>query len=123
MSAMTSPSIGRRVLLALLAAALAWPAAHAALQGGGPLPWGTKAASSHAPYASGDCTLCHSRRADGYAGPLLETGDAPCLACHEEARRHLHAPRKCVACHNAHDALRSKLLRADLDACSECHRK
>jgi predicted CXXCH cytochrome family protein len=120
---MHAPSVRRPALLVLLAAALAWPAWNPALQGPGPLPWGTKALSSHAPYASGDCWLCHSRRADGYAGPLLETGDAPCLACHEEARRHVHAPRKCVACHNAHDALHAKLLRADLDACSECHRR
>jgi predicted CXXCH cytochrome family protein len=120
---MHSPSIRRPALLALLAVALVSPAVGEALQGGGPLPWGGKAASSHAPYAAGDCSLCHLQREDGYVGPLLEGGDAPCLSCHEEARRHVHAPRNCVACHNAHEALRRKLLRADLDACSECHRK
>jgi predicted CXXCH cytochrome family protein len=102
---------------------LACPAAPRALDASGPLPWGKKAVSSHAPYAAGDCSGCHSKRSDGYPGELLEAGDTGCLACHDDAQRHKHAPRKCVGCHNAHDSMRKKLLRADMDSCSECHDK
>ena len=111
------------VLLVALLLGLASLPAGAAVQSGAPLPWGTKAASTHAPYAAGDCGGCHEKRPDGYPGALLETGDTACLACHEDARQHKHAPRNCVRCHNAHNAVRKKLLRADLDACAECHDK
>ncbi len=84
----------------------------------GPLPKGTKAASSHAPFVSGDCALCHRLKKDQ---PAPETGDALCLGCHEDARKHTHAPRKCGRCHNSHDSTRPKLLRADLTKCPECH--
>ncbi len=102
---------------------LACPTRAGALDGKGPLPWGAKAVSSHAPYAAGDCGGCHAKRPDGYPGEVLETGDEPCLACHDDARKHTHAPRKCVRCHNAHDSMRKKLLRAEMDSCKECHDK
>jgi predicted CXXCH cytochrome family protein len=91
-----------------------------ALDSGAPLPWGTKAISSHAPYAARDCLGCHTKK---WGGPLLEGGDNMCLSCHEDARKHVHAPKNCIRCHNAHDALRKKLLRADLEKCGECHQK
>jgi predicted CXXCH cytochrome family protein len=107
----------------LIAAMLSWLAAPImgrTLDDGAPLPWGSKPVSIHAPYASRDCTGCHTKRS---GGPLLEGGDNLCLACHEDARKHVHAPRNCIKCHNAHDGLRKKLLRADLEACAECHAK
>ena len=108
---------------AAFAAALllsAVPASPLALDSGEPLPWGTKAVSSHAPYVARDCLGCHTKK---WGGPLLETGDNMCLPCHEDARSHVHAPKNCIRCHNAHDALRKKLLRTDLEKCGECHRK
>lgn len=96
------------------------PGVPLALDSGEPLPWGTKAVSSHAPYMARDCLGCHTKK---WGGPLLETGDNMCLPCHEDARRHVHAPRNCIRCHNAHDALRKKLLRTDLEKCGECHQK
>jgi predicted CXXCH cytochrome family protein len=96
------------------------PASPLALDSGEPLPWGTKAVSSHAPYLARDCLGCHTKK---WGGPLLEAGDTMCLPCHEDARRHVHAPKNCIRCHNAHDALRKKLLRTDLEKCGECHQK
>jgi predicted CXXCH cytochrome family protein len=111
----SSPS-GVIVALILLLA----PGPVPALDGSAPLPWGTKSVSSHAPYASRDCLGCHTKK---WGGPLIEDGDNMCLACHEDAKQHVHAPKNCVRCHNAHDALRKKLLRADLEKCGECHQK
>ena len=109
-----------RFRVAASAALLFAAAPCVALDGGEPLPWGTKAVSSHAPYAARDCLGCHTKK---WGGPLLEGGDNMCLSCHEDARQHVHAPKNCIRCHNAHDALRKKLLRADLEKCGECHRK
>ena len=113
--------VRRHAVAVALFLGLAWAGAGLALQPPGPLPWGTKAASTHAPYTSGDCGGCHVKRSDGYAGELKDGADELCIGCHEDARHHVHAPRKCVRCHNAHDALRPKLLRADLDDCKQCH--
>jgi predicted CXXCH cytochrome family protein len=115
--------VGRRIGLAVVLLGLVWAGPGTALQGTAPLPWGTKASSTHAPYTGGDCGGCHEKRADGYAGTLKDPSDEMCLGCHEDARLHVHAPRKCVRCHNAHNAERPKLLRANLDDCKECHDK
>lgn len=113
----------RQACIAAVVLGLAWAAAAHGVQSAAPLPWGSKAASSHAPYAAGDCGGCHVKRSDGYAGELKEPGDELCVACHEDARHHVHAPRKCARCHNAHNSERPKLLRANLDDCKECHDK
>lgn len=124
MSGIKTTGSGRLRPCALwLAVAAAWLAAATpvrALDSGAPLEWGKKAVSFHAPYASRDCLGCHTER---WGGRLLEGGDDMCLSCHEDARKHVHAPKSCIRCHNAHDSLRKKLLRADLDKCGECHRK
>jgi predicted CXXCH cytochrome family protein len=96
------------------------PGAVRALDAGDPLPWGSKPVSSHAPYVSRDCTLCHVKRS---GGRLLDETDHMCVPCHEDALQHRHAPRHCTHCHNAHDSMRGKLLRADLEKCGECHQK
>ena len=106
--------------VALAAALVVAVAPVAALDSGAPLEWGTKPVSSHAPYAARDCLGCHTKK---WGGPLLEGGDNMCLSCHEDARKHVHAPKNCIRCHNAHDAIRKKLLRADLEKCAECHKK
>ena len=111
---------GRVLATFLLLAWGAEPHPALALDGTEPLPWGSKPASSHAPYTARDCTGCHTKR---WGGPLVDDADHMCLACHEDARKHKHAPRHCVGCHNAHDSIRAKLLRADLTMCRECHDK
>ncbi len=113
-------SINHRLTVGALALLFAFPSMAEKLQDEGPLPRGTKAASSHAPFVSGDCQVCHLMKA---GAPAPETGDQLCASCHEEGRKHAHAPRHCTRCHNAHDALRPKLLRGDLDACGECHKQ
>jgi predicted CXXCH cytochrome family protein len=107
-------------LASALSVALASPVAAPALESGDPLPWKSKPVSTHAPYTGGDCTLCHVKRS---GGRLLDDTDHMCLPCHEDARQHVHAPRRCTRCHNAHDSMRRKLLRADLEKCSECHKR
>jgi predicted CXXCH cytochrome family protein len=116
--------VDRRVvpLAATLLAALTLtrPAPALSLDGEGPLPKNVKAASSHAPFASRDCVLCHQLKKD-QAAP--EAGDALCLSCHEDAKSHTHAPRNCTRCHNSHESARPKLLRADMSRCKDCHAK
>jgi predicted CXXCH cytochrome family protein len=116
------PRHPRRLGVAFLAASLLVlePRMAFSLDSGEPLPWGSKPLSSHAPYASRDCLGCHTKK---WGGQLLEGGDSMCLSCHEDARQHVHAPKNCIRCHNAHDSLRKKLLRADLEKCAECHQK
>jgi predicted CXXCH cytochrome family protein len=87
---------------------------------GGPLPFGTKAVSVHAPYAVHDCLACHVRQGSD-PGPLREEGDPLCLSCHDTMTQHAHAFRKCSKCHNAHDSMQAKLLVVQADACPSCH--
>ncbi len=94
-----------------------------------PLPANVKAAWTHAPYAAGDCSICHERNDAKNPGKLVKQGNDLCFMCHDEfqpimARKHPHAPAKasCVACHNAHDARQAKLLHAEASAlCLGCH--
>jgi predicted CXXCH cytochrome family protein len=85
----------------------------------GPLPRGEKAAWTHAPYAAGDCSICHERADEKSPGKVTKVGAELCLQCHDEfqpilARKHPHPPARtdCTACHNAHDARQPKLLHA-----------
>ena len=115
---------GMRLVIALsVAVLLTVPVASSPQDRGprAPLPFGKKAASTHAPYASHDCIACHVRQ-DGYdPGPLREEGDPLCFTCHDDVAKHAHAFRKCVKCHNAHDSVRPKLLMVDADNCPACH--
>lgn len=95
----------------------------------GPLPAGEAAAWTHAPYAAGECSVCHERGDPRNPGKLSRPGNELCFGCHDEfqailARPHRHAPavRSCTACHNAHDAKQRKLLHAEAGAlCARCH--
>ena len=95
----------------------------------GPLPSNEKAAWTHAPYAAGDCSICHERNDPKNPGKLQKQGNDLCFMCHDEfqpimGRKHPHAPAKasCVSCHNAHDAKQAKLLHAESSAlCLGCH--
>jgi predicted CXXCH cytochrome family protein len=94
-----------------------------------PLPKGEKAAWTHAPFAAGDCSICHERGDAKNPGKITTPGVQLCLQCHDEfqpimARKHTHPPAKadCTACHNAHDARRPKLLHEEASAlCLSCH--
>lgn len=105
------------------------PVRRAAAAAVAPLPPG-QARSTHAPYAAGDCAVCHRSGDRAAPGPLRRASvNAGCLECHEEmrevmARRIAHAPaaRSCTECHNPHDAAEPALLTAPVVAlCSRCH--
>jgi predicted CXXCH cytochrome family protein len=117
-------------LMALATAAHAAPkAAPAAPPRQAPLPANEKAAWTHAPFAAGDCSICHERNDAKNPGKLTKAGNELCLMCHDEfqpilARKHPHAPAQasCTSCHNAHDAREPKLLHAESSAlCLGCH--
>jgi predicted CXXCH cytochrome family protein len=87
-------------LLVLLA--LAYPQWTAAAEASarpsrGPLPTTMTPVSSHAPFESGDCNLCHATSDPKQPGPVVKTGVDMCLGCHEEfadvlKRPHVHPP-------------------------------
>jgi len=95
----------------------------------GPLPAGAKAAWTHAPFAAGDCSICHERNDPKNPGQLVKQGNELCFMCHDEfqailARKHPHSPAKayCLSCHNAHDSRQTKLLHAEAtELCLGCH--
>ncbi|HET9599755.1 MAG TPA: cytochrome c3 family protein [Anaeromyxobacteraceae bacterium] len=95
-----------------------------------PLPPGTKAAVVHAPYGSGECTMCHQSNDPKKPGPVIKAGNALCYDCHGEfeeimARKYKHPPavEACTNCHNPHDAKEKKLLHAELASqCLDCHK-
>ncbi|HVP66084.1 MAG TPA: cytochrome c3 family protein [Anaeromyxobacteraceae bacterium] len=74
-------------------------------------------ASSHGPYVSGDCAVCHAE--DGKrVGPARKPVNDVCLECHGEfgraadakGMRHPAPTRACTACHNPHNSPKKSLL-------------
>lgn len=86
--------------------------------------------SSHAPFESGDCDVCHKTNDKKDPGPVTTASSELCFTCHEEfsnimAKPHLHPPAEeaCVNCHNPHNSLHAKLLFNDRSAlCLDCHK-
>jgi predicted CXXCH cytochrome family protein len=83
--------------------------------------------STHAPFATGVCTLCHK---DGKGGsPLLRPGNQTCYFCHEDVKKIMTSGKfqhrtasNCTNCHSPHNSAYPKLLLAKLPAlCIECH--
>lgn len=97
----------------------------------GPLPRGTTATSTHGPFVTGECGLCHGPAPAGKrVGPLVRPARELCLECHEEfgeilKRRVKHrAVEDCLGCHNPHEARAPHLLREDLaSSCLRCHER
>ncbi len=97
----------------------------------GPLPRGEKAPFVHAPYAAGDCSICHQSANPRKPGPVTTKGNALCTSCHDEfqeilRRPYQHAPavESCLNCHNAHDSRERGLLHTELaTGCKDCHRQ
>ncbi len=95
-----------------------------------PLPQGVTAATVHAPYGTGDCSLCHRSSDPKNPGPVTKAGNALCYECHQEfeeimARKYKHPPalEACTTCHNAHDSRQPGLLHGELASqCMECHK-
>lgn len=116
----------RAAVLASLALAVTPGAAAGPLA---PLSGKPGAVTTHAPYESGDCRVCHQGPGPGQPGPVSKASPELCLDCHEEfvgvlKRAHVHRParRDCTGCHNPHNSTQPKLLLAESRAlCLDCH--
>lgn len=94
-----------------------------------PLAVQSQAASSHAPYEEGDCSICHQSNDPRKPGPMKKEVQQLCLGCHEDftaslRQKYTHKPAReaCTSCHNPHNAAQSKLLLAEPVAlCNGCH--
>jgi len=93
---------------------------------------GVDAASSHEPYLSGDCAVCHDPAAPSADSPgkVYDELSGRCVDCHGElaeavkSSRLVHAPTLtgCVACHNPHDSPHAGLLlEQPKNLCLGCH--
>ncbi len=93
---------------------------------------GLLAEETHAPFAGGECELCHTLP-DASGAVTIEEGLSAgqlCAACHDDivemtSRAFPHAavePDNCDNCHNSHSSRFSSLLKADQSTlCGECH--
>ncbi len=93
---------------------------------------GLLAGDTHAPFAEGECEICHSVP-DASGAVTFEEGTSPgevCAACHDgiveqTAKEYPHAAVEadnCDNCHNSHSSRFSSLLKADqATLCGECH--
>ncbi len=93
------------------------------------LPAGEKAATTHAPFAEGDCSLCHKNTDPKDPGPITGPVNELCLGCHEDFQQvlarqfgHVAAQESCVNCHNPHNAKLPKLVVEEPGGlCLSCH--
>jgi predicted CXXCH cytochrome family protein len=85
---------------------------------------------THAPFAVGQCVVCHASNDAKKPGPLRHASvNEECYSCHDDVqelmgRRYKHAPAKeaCTNCHNPHSsAERALLLRDPAKLCTSCH--
>jgi predicted CXXCH cytochrome family protein len=86
--------------------------------------------SSHAPYTSGQCGVCHVNNDKDNPGPIKHASiNQECFDCHEDtlalmSRRYKHqtAEEMCTDCHNAHNAPQPGLLAEEMvSLCLKCH--
>ncbi|MBK8229616.1 MAG: cytochrome c3 family protein [Candidatus Eisenbacteria bacterium] len=84
-------------------------------------------ASTHAPFAQGNCTACHNP-----AGGLKATGQAQCTLCHSKVKEEMARPVKhpamsdgeaCLNCHSPHAGAGPSLMKSasEITVCGECH--
>lgn len=88
--------------------------------------------NTHAPFAGGDCEMCHSRPAADGSIVFEEgmAGSASCAVCHDDVvakteSEHPHAAvagDNCLDCHDPHSSRFSHLLTVEeRELCMECH--
>lgn len=126
------------VALALVAAAVAAPAAQVAGGPGGKarcvschpeLKADLAAKGAHKPFAEERCGACHTRHASRWGKLLKAEPRELCLSCHDGPRvgagGEAHPPYAsgdCMRCHDPHATGRPKMLAADVGTlCFECH--
>lgn len=96
-----------------------------------PLAATEKAIATHAPFETGECSLCHQRNDPKSPGPITTPVNEQCLGCHDDYQKllsgkssHVPARESCVSCHNPHNARQPKLLVEEASAlCLGCHEK
>ncbi|HEX8924802.1 MAG TPA: cytochrome c3 family protein [Terriglobales bacterium] len=94
-----------------------------------PLASSEKAVSYHAPFDSGDCSICHQSNDVKNPGAITTAGNEMCMNCHDDfrqtlARKYAHPPsqKNCLACHNPHNSKQPKLLLQEAQTlCTGCH--
>ncbi len=79
-----------------------------------PVP-AAQAVSTHSPYLTGECAICHQSADHSRPGPVSGGANASCLGCHGEFRTPKAVPghtasAACTACHNPHNARARALL-------------
>ncbi len=88
------------------------------------------AVSTHVPFGTGECSLCHVVKKNGKGGgPLLRAGNQTCYFCHEDVKKIMESGRfqhrtaqACTNCHSPHNSVFPKLLVAKMpDLCLDCH--
>jgi predicted CXXCH cytochrome family protein len=111
----------RIVLAALLSTgALALAAGAAASESRlAPLPR-EQAVSTHGPFQSGDCDVCHERKNPKSPGAAIKVSNDLCFECHDEFKGsapvrmekavHPSSQGRCTTCHSPHNARKKKLL-------------
>ncbi len=93
-------------------------------------PYKGAVTSSHGPFESGDCSLCHQGKDAKSPGPAITPVNKVCFACHEDMQelmtkgryKHKIAEENCTNCHNPHNSPNHKLLHAQAPGlCTDCH--
>ncbi|MBD3163264.1 MAG: hypothetical protein GF346_12375 [Candidatus Eisenbacteria bacterium] len=86
--------------------------------------------NQHAPFAGGNCTICHETTGTGNVFAITEGKRELCLGCHSgvadyqerEYHHNLDTETSCMHCHNPHAANGSGLLAAEQELlCFRCH--
>lgn len=118
-------------LLALLPASLLGATKDVVARKAVPVPpVAGQAKVTHAPFATGDCSLCHQRKDPKSPGGLTKSVNDLCAFCHEDLAKlmstgrfkHSVAAEKCTTCHNPHNSMAKALLVSEMpQLCVDCH--
>ena len=92
-------------------------------------PLKSGAVSTHVPFGTGECSLCHEKKDGKGVGPALRPINKTCYFCHEDVQNVMTSGKfkhktaeSCTNCHNPHNSAYPKLLLAKLPAlCTDCH--
>jgi predicted CXXCH cytochrome family protein len=87
-------------------------------------------AFQHAPFATGNCALCHAPSTDGKVAINRPSTRALCLSCHDDKAHEIESAKvhhpgaegECTSCHTPHASDKPALLKSgSVDSCLTCH--